>query len=433
MSVLLDYNDDFDKFLETKPKTSYPKNVMNEVKLLQAAPNGDVTIFGSIIYRIQNYAADVDLLEEYKQKGTIDNVVKNFKNAIQRIVKNIQTSRGHYFSEIKCGADDRYDIDIGKLHNGVYSINTDLVNIITKYYEQKLMDREDCLTILNNIKKLGTSQHHEVIYDIISSVIRSYNVLRWSALEIQQGFKILPANKKILLIDALKMNEMVKIDELTKLNDKFIEITNIYFLSYIDNNNKLIPINPVENPIESLKNEIEKLYFSNMYYSPFKMVKRIYALCRLQNNYSFDNILNENRDVLKKIFPFISSSMSALYQIKSEIGTIVLLLEKRKRVNVDNQLDNMRLRLASIIEIDEDVLINMQQLIIKITADDNIDNKLKKIDRLTYMIKKVLNFNTIVYLNKVYLNPLPSFLLPNYKKYDRLLVRSPNDEPPIIV
>lgn len=414
-------NKNIKAFTSTRPITSYSKEALNEIKLLSFGKDKAVP-FGSAIYKLQAYPGDLDLVEVYKDCCTVDDVITKFEKSMKRIVSKIINSRVHYFSEIKAGLDLRYDINIGYIINGIYVPHSNLLYISGEYYNQNLLSLEEYNIIKGILNSGNTFGGNE--YDSIFNIFREHRVLRWTSTEILNGFKKLPGNKKISLFNSLKMNTPVKIDEIVLLNGKFTEITNFIALA-LEKNNELIPINidleKEHNINVQLPQEIEKLYFSNYYYSPFKMIKRIYSLSRHNN----DNA------TLEKIVPFVSSNTSLLYQIKSEIDTITLLFEKVKNlayVSIDKQLDNMKNRLANVIQLKEMTLVNMQELIDVINNTSLRKNKILLLKELSKNIKEVINFLTIKYLQTINFNPPPFNLLPDVIKYKRI-TRSPYDNP----
>ena len=425
MSVLLDPTKDFNRFVELKPEDSYPKSVLKEIKLLTAYPNGTAIPFGSIIYRIQAYPGDVDLLEIYKQNGSPQTVANKFAKSLQDIVRRIKSDRLHYYSEIKCGVDKRYDINIGKMEKGFYTTNPNLRKKIIGLSNEGLITGEDEKLLLKNIKEVNNSKIQANQYDIITKILREYYILRWSEKEVLDGEKQL-IGKNIKLNEALNMNTIIKIDEITDINNRFIEITNIFFLQS-NYGGKTKDLNKENGPYIELPIEIEKLYYSNLYYNPFKCLKRIFAYSRASKNVDKP----EFKDILEKIFPFISSSTSAMYQIKSELESISLIMERSKSIpiaKINNQIDYMKLRLASIIEIDKNDLNKILKLINLIVDSSKIGDKLILIDDLVKYLKKLINYNTITYLNKVSLNPLPKILLPPIATYNWYEIRSPTFE-----
>jgi hypothetical protein len=248
-------------------------------------------------------------------------------------------------------------------------------------------------------------------------IFRQHQILRWSEKEILQGYKLLPKNIKITLKQALAMKTPVKIDEIVFINGRFIEATNFLALSYEEEGEEYavnIKIPEYNNPIIGLPREIEKLYFSNMYYSPFKMVKRMYSLGRH----------NVDENLLLKILPFVSSNVSLLYQIKSEIDTIILILEKIKTPpmkSINKQLDEMKGRIVSVIELTEEEVLSVNEYVNTVNKTKSKMDKIKILKLLNKMIKKIINEETIYYLNKVGLNPPPRYLLPNQLTYAHII------------
>src|SRR5579872_5351282 len=113
--------DNIRRFIQSKPSSSYPKKILDEIKLLSFSRDKTATPFGSFIYRIQKYPGDLDLVQEFTDCCNVDDVVTKFSKELQNIVKKINKKRLHYFSEVKAGIDERYDIDIGKMIDGNYT------------------------------------------------------------------------------------------------------------------------------------------------------------------------------------------------------------------------------------------------------------------------------------------------------------------------
>jgi len=67
-------------------------------------------------------------------------------------------------------------------------------------------------------------------YDIIFNLFRNHRVIRWTEDEILQGYKMLPGKLKFKFIDGLKQKSHIKIDVLAYINNRFIEVTNFFYL-----------------------------------------------------------------------------------------------------------------------------------------------------------------------------------------------------------
>jgi hypothetical protein len=419
----LDINKNIQPFIQTKSLLSYPKEVLKNIKLLTFFPEGLATPFGSYIYRIQKYPGDLDLTENFYECCSIKEVIEKFIKSLKRMVKEIQNTPNHYFSEFKAGLDKRYNMEIlGNLENGVFNVNPNLNKIFKKMFSENLFDNNEKKQIQDILKKKIKNEND---YDILYNIIRNRRILRWSAEEILRGFKNLDNDRVIKLKDALKDHTHVKIDMIALVDGKFIEITNFVGLgvTYEDGRTEWINIDVNENHdvIKHLPHEIEKLYFSDFYYSPFKMVKRIYSLSRTRKDV----------ETLNKIISIISSNVSLLYQIKSDIDNIILVLDKIKKYpkeEINRELDNMKVRLSNILQFtkeeenDIDYILDYAKKIptkdITIFLLQSLNNK---------FIKPLINNLTLQYLNDVGLNPPPDYLLPENRKYSNK-IRYPNGE-----
>jgi len=410
----------YQKYIEHKPQSTYTQKMRDEIRLLSVSGDQLAVPFGSIIYRIQQFPADLDLLEDVTYNDTERRAVDKFVKSIQHIVYEIEHMRLHYYSEIKAGLDNRYDIDIGELVIGRWLQNPKLKDAINKLNSKKLLKPDDYNLLMKAIK--GTSANN---YDVVYKILRDYRILRWTADEILAGEKHVFGKTFDLHEAVATVGTLLKIDELTLLQGKFAEVTNVYYLAYVDKNNVSHNINsPNLNSPETLKEEIEKLYYSDLYYSPFKVIKRMFALAQGPTNNKVPKFI----DLIKKLVPFISSTTSLAYQVKSELDVIKLIIERSSSIpmtTINNQLDSMKFRLANYLAINMQELEELNALIDE-AIDSPIRIKAELIDKIQSVLKGHINYTTINYMNKVGINPPPRFTLPDEAKYDRTMVREPN-------
>ena len=423
-----------DAFLRTRPADAIPDNVNAEVKMLTfGKKSGDARIFGSFSYILQKYAADIDATETYYLKNTKKNTIKKFEDALINMVVNIKTNKLHWFSEYKTGIDDRYDTKvIGNMSKGYFEVNQELPTIVLDMVKKKLFTKKEGELLTDAYFQALNDPYDSDAYDVIYNIFRERRVLRWTAQEILYRKKKLPAGKVITLRKALGMEGHVKIDEIILLNGRFIEVTNFVFLGYTDNNGNDIPINmPVigyDIILEQLRTEIEKLYLSNFYYSPFKVVKRIFALARyIYVNKGLETYAKD----LEKIIPFVSSDISALYQIKSELEAILRVFAVARtypKVAIDNQINGLKIRMSNFVELTNETIGTFMMFIDAINKAKSKVEKEKYIKRLMSEIKYVINYMTIEYLTKIKFNPPPNYYYSHDRKY-ALIKRSPEDTP----
>lgn len=421
--ITLDVYKNMDPFIATKPEESYSKDLKDNIKMLSFFPKGHATPFGSFIYKIQKYPGDVDLVEEYSENTSVDEVINSFMKNLKRVVKDILSSKLHYFSEFKCGLDKRYDIDIGYCVNGFYDINPNLGKIALEFFDAGLFNKNEIDTLIKIIDGYVTTGDG---YDIVFNIFRNRRVLRWTAEEILAGKK--RANGQTFkLVDCLHDKTAVKIDVLLLYNNRFIEMTNFVALEVGGPENWInIDMAAQHNLKVGLPIEIEKLYFSNYYYSPFKMIKRMFSLARNQRDVH----------ILSKIIPILSSDVSYLYQIKSEIDVILLILEKVKSPpmkTIKNELDLTKGRLVNILQFSDEEMKKMLDIIDECIEINNKEQIFVFLNHLNNKyIKPKINYLTISYLNTVNLNPPPYELLPPSMTY-AYRKRVPDENPKILI
>lgn len=416
-----------DKLIEARPGSSIPESLQKKVDVILLNKKSlDWQIFGSSMYRIQKYYGDIDVREHFFSNKSIEDIINKTAKSLQRMVTEINSTKISYFSEIKAGLDTRYAIDIGFIENGIYYPTKDLPFIVKEYYKKKLFDKNEYTTIKNNLKGSLLANNYDIIYNII----RERRILRWTAKEVLIGKKILPLDITITLIEALKMKTHIKIDYITTINGNFIEVTNIMFLGHKTEDGELYLINTFSNYLESyvyvrqMRDDIEKLFFSEFYFNPFKACKRLYALFRsfYIHSLNFNNLKKEQmyENYIEKIVSLIKGDVSYLYQIKSFLGSIKRLYKlkiKIPEIALINQINMIQFNLTNILFLPLEQINNINEIISLFKKTKNNEIRLKIIDILSENFTNWINGKTIAYLNKVNMNPFPKQAYPLIHHY----------------
>lgn len=406
-------NSNYQRIISKKSLESYPEEVIRNIKLMSIDKDKLAEPFGSYTYRIQKYPGDIDLVEEFYDCCTPEDVAKKFAEKFKKIVKDIISLKMHYISDIKAGIDYRYDEDIGILYEGVYIVSEDFDSLIEDYKD--LFSEEE-------IDKLKKHTKHEYMtpddYDIVNEIFREHLVLRWTPEEILSGKKQLIGNEEITLEEAVTTFSHIKLDMITVINQKFVEITNFFALAVKDANGKYTPINVFlvkgqegfnKMNIDQLKIQIEKLFYSNKFFNPFKMIKRMWALARQIND----------REIIYKLVPFISGETSHLYQIKSEIDTILNVYEKAHKnpsKTILKQLQNIKNTLSTI-----NILDSTQLAIINGIIDEyrymDMEQKILFLHNMKDYLTFVINYNTEKFMHDIGMIVPPRNYLPDFLSY----------------
>lgn len=415
----------FSQMTSKRPLVSYPPDIFKNIQILTAHKGDKVIPFGSLTYRAQKYPGDIDLREDFIDCCHPDEVVTKFAKYLRALVKKITARKNHYVTEIKAGIDERYDIDIGSCQNGVYQPNKEvLISITNLYYTIGLLNDEEKNDIMDILGKKGTLGGDE--YDLMKFVWRERKILRWTSDEIIQGHKILPLNEKIYLHESLLAKSDVKIDTISLIKERYVEVTNYFTLGYFGTDGMPIAVNFKDNVLDKeisykkyetqMKTEIEKLYYSNMYFSPFKMVKRIWAFSR-----SF-----KDNDSIIHLQHLIGGDLSLGYSLTSELSAILSVVKHKHRIykSMYHSLDQIKWKLNGVSYIDDQILTQLLKLIDNTKKVKSYKSFLKKIDHIEHFIKKIVNENTIFELNKISWNPPPNRFLPQTLTYDPKIKRT---------
>ncbi len=421
-----------EKYLARKPLDSYPDYVKKEMKIMSFFKKDLPISYGSFLYRVQKYSGDYDLLQHINYKDE-ETTINTFIHILKTLVKSLD--KDHIYSEFKAGLDTKYLINIGHLHSGLYTPDKDLCEILYLKWKEDLFTDDEYQGMSTALEAIGHDPDNTELqcdgYDYIYNLIRNKQILRWTADEILKGYKIISKNRKYTLYEAIQDNTIVKIDLIVFLNNKFIEITNLILLTYIEKgingDEKIVPINISEqalhNPL-SLQEDIEKMYYSDKFYSPMKSCKRIYAFMRATNGHF---------DYLKNLIPVVAGEASLLYQLKSELEAILIVLNKKyNKLNLDRsiyQLQDIKLRFNYAIDLTDNTIIILSHMIDGICKLKSKETLIEHLEELIKLSKLLTNSLTIRKLNEYRFNPFPREFLPSQISYNIGIIRDSNDDP----
>lgn len=423
------------QILSSKTNNYRPPDMLDKIKLLSFTKKENAVVFGSANLRIQKYPADIDLKEHFIKKNTKEAVIKSFKTKLVNKVKKINKTKGVYFSEYKCGIDKRYDIYIGTLKKGVYEPTVGLDKLVEDYHENGLFDDREynILTACLAVKKYTdfplAEDLDQMIHDMIFYVIRNRRILRWSTKEIISGKKKVPKGE-ISLSEALTHDAHVKLDIVTFINGRAIEITNFLFLGYIDKNNNSVlladnfmsnkelqsnlynnQINPINAPEEidiiQLKIDIERLLYSNFYFNPFKGLKRMFSLLLAYKRFQGTSGLRDNAHLIGQL---IGGDLSYLYKLKSEVQTLISIVDNSKNAPIKEIKKNLSMiayDLENISILDKRTVVDTQDYIMKIMRYRKKSNLIEKLEVLEKVINELLGVRTIYFMEESGLKHLP--------------------------
>lgn len=378
----------FADIISNKLKSSYPEYAIKNMNLVSINKNNSIPI-GTFSYSYTLYPSDIDVFEYVQYGDSEDKVVEFFCKSIQQIVRNIYNKGNYWILEVKVGIDDRYNFKI---------TDPDAEIIIGELYQSRLLSDKD-------LEILSSSE------EVANELLRKYAVLRWSPQEILAGIKSLPGNKQILLQDAIKAKSQINIEVIGLINGKFTDLSNFYVLLYTDKSGKKHVVNASDQLLTDfytffttqLRANIKKMYYSPLNHDYYKLIKRYWSYGKI----------TRDQGLINKILPIVNSPIALAGQKKSEIVTLIKLVEYTglDRVPIDifkNQVSNIKLSLAGVLALGQKNIEIINRVIDEIV---NYDMKPKDIIERLEIVKDILkNFTgnaALKYLQSVGLAPPP--------------------------
>jgi hypothetical protein len=409
----------------------YSNLEMNRMRLVNFSEIDGVTPFGSYSYKLP-YPGDIDLYENFTSGGGVKQLVDSFIVKIKQIVNSFIKNKGanDYIVEFKIGLDMRYDINVGTLYETVFTPNPQLVFKVRKLFREGLLSKQEYNDINETLEING---NNSVGYDIIYTIFREHRIIRWRLEDLKRGYVILPKNKKMTLFEALMFKTDVKIDIVTQLDGKFIEISNFIHLTldngdnypkYVVNLGFLYDSSEMitENKF-NLRSQVEKLFYSEIFFNPMKGVKRMFSLAQAFDDYA----------MLDKVTPILTSSLGYFYQLKSQIDSMDYIYEtyadKSPFDEFAKELYSIKDNLSQIRDIDNDEIKIIQDDIevLAILAEESSLDIGEQFKHVSSQFAKILNNKVMEYLIKHNLYPISCYYMPAVLSYTDHCKYSPSD------
>jgi hypothetical protein len=299
---------------------NYTEEVLDVLKRLSVTNLKHVKIVGSTSVRSQQYAGDVDANDTVK----IDSYAQA-ASLLKEVIKRLDSSI--FITDFKIGEVTMWDVLQGDTREGEF----DLVKSLQKLSALKK-------SIISEAEFKGAERLLRAVKDPLTLVeakkaIR-FHILRWKPSEVLAGVKKV-RGLTISLEDAIASGGLIKLDVI-KDTDRFTEISMIYTMKLNGKQRKV-----GQNLIESLEDDI--VYFDKR--NAFKALKRAFSLAKVTKNTS----------ELEFLVPLLNSDLGRLYNIISNVDTILLLLEQPD-VPIDDvheNLDEIKARMGNIYSLKE--------------------------------------------------------------------------------
>jgi hypothetical protein len=218
--------------------------------------------------------------------------------------------------------------------------------------------------------------HFKSVFEIIrnseNTIITDFKLgefrgkaLRWDYESIKRK-----ENNGITFDDAIKQKSMIKMDIVTLLNGRFIEITEVYNI-YIDGESNS------DYSIENIRKEL----IDDMN----EQIKEGNLMKALKRKYSILNLDNKDKAVRDKMIDFFNSPIGLLNRSKSDLETMLLVIESPK-FDIDEIRNSLQM---------------LKEIISAFPVENNLEeiSKLKTKDKMKVPIYKQINILKM-YINK---------------------------------
>lgn len=231
--------------------------------------------------------------------------IKDFSKKVREVFNLMTISRKFNIIGSSALKNIRYsnDYDLNELYQK--QMNTqEALNTITKMFQAKFVEADKDPTLFITDFKCGIDKDGEP--------------LRWNKADMKKGYKIMLSGETISFQSALLLKGDTKLDVVKILDGVFTEFSDNYYIKLGNKTN----FNPEETETENMKHSLE-LSFHEYYYEQnnlFKGLKRSFSYLLFDGE-------KKNSATLTKLMDFFNSPVGKIYQAKSNIATIELLIE----------------------------------------------------------------------------------------------------------
>jgi len=429
---------DIEELFLKREKRDYTTSTLSAIKRILYCgnyKNTSVIFYGSSMYKVSLYAGDLDCME-YVSEGDANLIVKRLQQIIFDIGYNnannktlIDDERFYTIGDIKCGIDERFDVDLGSIKN--MKITNYKPEAVIKSVDKlkKYISLEDYEVIISYIKYDVTDKSGDDVKEIINPAYDPFisrwlfinewfynkKTIRWKTDDILNGY-IMHNDKKFYLKDCVK-NGMCKFDMIYNNAGTYMEVSNLFLFTI----NGKMNLNDDKNLlIDDIRNAIfEKFFAYEM--NVLKGFKLCYTLCKLEGY----------NDDLVKINKLLIGDFGKIGKIMSELATCkdILKYTKPEGINtvlfnvIDNTVYSIDYIISSLISFDfSDVSKVLTRIInIYLSVDTTNTKKITKdmidsikdiLDALKGTLMEWLNKNMIEYTADNDLLPINKKFLP---------------------
>lgn len=313
---------------------SYPEDYASDATTIIEAmsfPKSKNLLVGSMSIRSQQYAGDYDIMEVVSRKGDKERVLSGLASEFKDIIKNLRGLPDVFIGDVKAGSVEEWRV----LPRHGWDATKSKATVDTLVRDKVITPAEgkEAMALLADTSEVGKLRARAEI---------KFHIVRWTPEQILHGSQTLRDGRTMTLEEAFSSPTIAKLDAIGLVqNNRYTDFSVIYEFK---NNGKTL--NPDNFDVEkSLRDSITLLTHEG---KTFKVLKRKFALAKFKNDYK----------TMAKLQEILNGDLGRLYQISSDIGTLIALLEegqggdKNKAIkNIRFELDQMKARMATIYDL----------------------------------------------------------------------------------
>lgn len=227
----------------------------------------------------------------------------------------------------------------------------------------------------SNIRKL-MEMKNIYIGDIKIGEINNEPV-RWNALEILQGEK-----NGYKLLDGIKSKAMFKLDVISLIGITYKDFSVVYEFHKRESKTAIL---------EKLNIEMKELLQKKQY---FKCLKRIFSQAKLE----------DDKEVINTLLPFFNGDVGRLYNVSSDINTLLYLLENYHHLSnekINYEIDYFKNRFSNI-EL-PDFISSRKTIIDLVNKSEKGSDKLKTLLTLKNKLDNIIQSKTNEFIKKIHI------------------------------
>jgi len=166
--------------------------------------------------------------------------------------------------------------------------------------------------------------------------------LRWNKNDMENGYKVLEDGRKFTFQECILSKSAFKLDLVKIIDGTFTEFSDNYLIKLGDESNFFPHDLQKDHLLTALQKSYEEYFY--IYQNLFKGLKRCFSYYLMEDE-------GKNAHLLKKLLNLFNSPVGKLYNIKGQIGTILLVMEnanKFKNPKIADIKTNIELILKSL-------------------------------------------------------------------------------------